>query len=99
MGKRTVQEAVAEMSKTLGAALEWSQAHPGRTLRELGEEVQGAITRLRARLLEEAVAQQGTGKPAEKCSSGSRRSPRVGAHLDAPYWPTFRFPRAPFNGW
>lgn len=74
MGKqRTVQEAVTEMSEDLETVLEWSKTHPGRALWELEEKVQGVMTRLRARLLEEVVAQQGAGKPEEeRCSCGGK---------------------------
>lgn len=71
MEKKTIQEIVSEMSESLSAVLEWSKTHPGCTLRELEKKTQGVISHLRARLLEEAVAQQGAGKlEEERCSCG-----------------------------
>ncbi len=53
------------------AVLEWSQAHPGSTLRELEEQVQKAVQAIRVELMEAAVAQQGVGAPPEaSCSCG-----------------------------
>lgn len=67
------EEILKQLTARLEAVLEWSKAHPGSTLRELEEQVQGAVDKVRAELMAAAVAQQGVGMlQEERCSCGGR---------------------------
>ncbi len=65
MGQPEQETIITEVTRLTEELLQWTKAHPNCTLRELEEHVQEWKTRTGTRLLEAAVATQGTGMRAE----------------------------------
>jgi hypothetical protein len=71
MGQPEKETKVAEVIRSMEELLQWAEAHPGCTLRELEERIQEWKTRVGVQVLEAAVVMQGTGRGAEgTCSCG-----------------------------
>lgn len=62
-----------KINQAVEAVLVWSETHRGATLRELEEQVQEAIGKVRQELMEAAVERQGRGElKSERCACGGR---------------------------
>lgn len=65
-----MQKVLEEITQSPQELLEWSQAHPGSTLRQLEEKAQTWKVKTVAKVLEAAVALQGEGTLEARCSCG-----------------------------
>jgi len=65
MDKREIMKALEEVMRSAQELLEWSEAHPGSTLRELEERAKVWKAEAVTKVLEAAVALQGEGRVQE----------------------------------
>ena len=73
MDKREIMKALEEVMRSAQELLEWSEAHPSSTLRELEERAKVWKAEAVTKVLEAAVALQGEGRVQEgSCSCGGR---------------------------
>lgn len=69
MGQAEKETMMTEVVRSAEEILKWAKAHPKCTLRELEERIQEWKTRIGTRMLEAAVATQGTRAWAERTCS------------------------------